>query len=30
MADWMRMAWSQVGWGRATLRDFVTPDDLAD
>jgi phosphohistidine phosphatase len=28
--DFTEDAWSQVGWGRATLRDFVTPDDLAD
>lgn len=28
--DFTEDAWSQVDWGRATLRDFVTPDDLED
>ena len=26
--DFTEDAWSQVGWTRGTLRDFVTPDDL--
>lgn len=26
--DFTEDAWSQVDWGRGTLRDFVTPDDL--
>jgi phosphohistidine phosphatase len=27
--DFTEDAWSEIGWGRGTLRDFVTPDDLA-
>ncbi len=28
--DFTEDSWSQIDWGRASLRDFVTPDDLED
>jgi phosphohistidine phosphatase len=28
--DFTEDDWSQVDWGRGTLRDFITPDDLED
>lgn len=27
--DFTEDDWSKIGWGRGTLRDFVTPNDLA-
>lgn len=27
--DFTEDSWSEIGWGRGTVRDFVTPDDLS-